>query len=112
IAYRSQREIEADYAQDPLLATAALVLQRGLRSAAELVELYAGAASRVEQTAAELLPTRRLSSAQQVIEPLMRRGSTEQLRQAVLGDPETGGSDEPADLRRQAFRGRLPEAAG
>lgn len=112
IAYRSQREIEADYAQDPLLATAALVLQRGLRSAAELVELYAGAASRVEQTVAELLPTRRLSSAAQVMEPLTRRGSTEQLRQAVLGDPETGRPDEPAVRRRQAFRDQLPEAAG
>lgn len=112
VAYRSQREIEADFGRDPLLATAALVIQRGLRTSTDVAQMYARAASRVERTAAALLPVRRLSSAAEVMAPLTRRATAGRLEEALRGAPSTRPRDELEARRRKAFRDRLPEQAG
>ncbi|HHU10318.1 MAG TPA: MFS transporter, partial [Intrasporangiaceae bacterium] len=102
VAYRSRRDIEADYARDPLLATAQVLVQRGLVTAEELLERYARVADAIAGTAAQLQPVRRLAGPDQVAEPLVRR------------DPAgvvTAASGVAAD-RVGVFRGRLPEDAG
>jgi len=105
VAYRSRREIEADHARDPILATASLALQRGLLTAPELEERYALAGSRIQRTAEELLPVRRLETAADVMAPLTRTARREELHGAL-------GGEVAADERRSAFRERLPEATG
>lgn len=107
IAYRSQREIEADYARDPLLATAHLAVQRGLLSAEEIADRYASRASAVADQSAALLPATRLATAAEVTEPLLRRDPDGVAASAT-------GSTNPVDpaAREAAFRGRLPENAG
>lgn len=102
VAYRSAREIAEDYDHDPLLATGALVARRGLLSPAELEHRYAAMRARVAETAAALLPTRRLSTAAEVAAPLTRRGGTAVEEAATRTAPS----------RMEAFRGRLPEEAG
>ncbi|MDO5502221.1 MAG: thiamine pyrophosphate-dependent enzyme [Actinomycetia bacterium] len=102
IAYRTQREIDADHERDPVVATAALVLQRGLRTVTEVADQYAEVAEHVADTASSLLPVRRLSTAAEVAEPLHRRDPD-----AVLAAALRVGEG-----RAAAFRGKLPEEAG
>src|SRR5690606_18665519 len=104
IAYRSTREIEADYQRDPLLSTAQLMLDRGVFSAVELQLRSAGVASRIVRAAETITPARRLATAAEVAAPLSRRDPG-----GVAGAATEGGA--PA-RREEAFRGRLPEDSG
>lgn len=102
LAYRSAREIAADHERDPVLATAALVVARGLLSPTEVLAWYAAMRARVEQTAEALLPTRRLSSAAEVMAPLTDRETALVARRA----------SHVGQGRVAAFRNGLPEQAG
>ena len=102
IAYRSQREISADYARDPLLAVAQLAWQRGLLTPEQLMERYASVAHAVAAQAVSLQPVHRLASAAEVTEPLNHRDPAGVRAAATL----------VGDERERAFRGRLPEDAG
>ena len=104
LAYRSRREIERDYAADPLVATARALHARRVQTTDELVERYEQVRRQVEERAKRLMPVRRLDSAEAVMRPLTER-SPAQVRAA-------SATSAPAAGREAAFGGRLPEDAG
>lgn len=61
-AYRSRREILADHARDPLLATARALTEQGVLGPAEILRRYESMRERVAAAAQEVLGSRRLDS--------------------------------------------------
>jgi 2-oxoisovalerate dehydrogenase E1 component len=99
IAYRSPTEVEADYARDPLLATARLLIESGELSVPEVVEQYERVRIEVMTAAAARVGASRLSNSAEVVEPLTASQPDAVQREASVYSPE----------RNQVFRGRLPE---
>lgn len=102
-AYRSQREITADYARDPLVATARALWQRRVRTPDGIIAEYHAARQQVAATIDSIMPVERLASSTAVMAPLEHR-RPEQVR-------ELAGHRYAAD-RSDVFRGTLPEDAG
>jgi 2-oxoisovalerate dehydrogenase E1 component len=102
LAYRSPREILADYSKDPLLATSAALADAGAATPAQLLERYEEVRVEVMSVAHTLARgVSRLTSSQDVVAPLVRR-APERVRDAaqVCGEARAG-----------AFEGRLPETS-
>jgi 2-oxoisovalerate dehydrogenase E1 component len=96
IAYRSRREIEDDYRSDPLLATAAVLIDGGVLSAEAALERYEDVRATVMQRAKQKIGTRRLDTVAAITAPIaMRRPRRDALA--------------PAERRLAVFGGRLPE---
>ncbi len=72
ISYRKPREIEADYARDPLLATASCLRATGA-SAAEILECYDAIRHEIDDDAERLRDDPRLSSAAEIMAPISPR---------------------------------------
>jgi 2-oxoisovalerate dehydrogenase E1 component len=70
--YRSKEEIEADEANDPLLRTADLLIDGGWLSPAEVIALYEETRARVRAMGREAITRPKLTSAEQVMQPLFR----------------------------------------
>jgi 2-oxoisovalerate dehydrogenase E1 component len=70
LEYRPVAEVEVDEKRDPLLATARLVLDTGLLSAAEILERYEALRERTARAAADAADLPRLASAAAVMAPL------------------------------------------
>jgi 2-oxoisovalerate dehydrogenase E1 component len=104
ISYRSQAEIAADYARDPLLGTARLIVAAGLLSPEQVTARYEALRTRVREIAGEVVTRPALASRAEVIAPLAPRHPDQVAGQAVqAGSPQA---------RESAFGGRLPEEAG
>lgn len=73
ISYRTQREIAADYAHDPLLGTARAIVAAGLATPAELLTRYDTIRAEIDSVADALIGARMLGSATEVIAPLSPR---------------------------------------
>jgi 2-oxoisovalerate dehydrogenase E1 component len=101
VAYRSQPEIAADLARDPLLGTARLLVAAGALTPDAALAHYDAACAQVRATAQEVIRHRRLASAVEVTAPLSPRRpdlvAVEALRTASQ------------EARRTGFGGRLPE---
>jgi len=72
ISYRSQRQIEADYARDPLLGTAQALVDLGAEPA-EVLARYQDRRSEIDDEVEALLGRPRLGSAEEVMGPLAPR---------------------------------------
>ncbi len=70
IAYRTRGAIHADYARDPLLGTARALLEHGVWSIAEVLDLYERIRRDVSATAAVVEQEDRLRSRAEVVAPL------------------------------------------
>jgi 2-oxoisovalerate dehydrogenase E1 component len=70
LAYRSRSEILADYARDPLLATAQALIDRGVLSAAEALDNYERVRLDVMDEAKRVLDEDRLATREDVMAPL------------------------------------------
>ncbi|WDZ84681.1 thiamine pyrophosphate-dependent enzyme [Micromonospora cathayae] len=104
LAYRSQAEILADYARDPILATAAVLARRGILDPAGTLERYEHARKLVMEQAESLLGrVGRLDSPAAVTEPLTARRVTE-VSGAAARRPGTG--------RERVYGDRPPESRG
>jgi 2-oxoisovalerate dehydrogenase E1 component len=104
VSYRSQAEVEADYARDPLIATARLIVTAGLLSPEQVISRYEALRTRVRTIADEAVTHRRLASRAEVTGPLAPRHPDQVARQAaVAGTPAA---------RAGAFGRGLPEEAG
>lgn len=104
LSYRSRSEIEADYAHDPLLATAQALIDTGEQTAEELLERVAEARDGIAQLAAAVVTRPKLGSALEVMAPLAPRRPRAVREWAIsAADPE---------VRRSTFEGRLPEEEG
>ena len=72
ISYRKPREIEADYARDPLLSTA-LCLRATGASTADILDRYHAIRVQIDEEAERLADNARLGSAAEIIAPLAAR---------------------------------------
>jgi 2-oxoisovalerate dehydrogenase E1 component len=72
ISYRKPREIEAEYARDPLLATASCLRAMGV-SAADVLACYDDIRAEIEMEVERLKDQPRLSSAAEIMEPIAPR---------------------------------------
>lgn len=68
--YHSWEQIEAAEAKDPLLASARLVVEHGLLTPAEVLDLYERIRDRVRAATAEAVKRPKLSSAEEIMAPL------------------------------------------
>ncbi len=100
-AYRTQREIRADLARDPLLRTAELLVEAGLETPEELLKTYESAREHVLRIALEISRSPRLSSAKQIMEPIAPR------RPELIAKISPMAASAP--VREKAFAGALPE---
>ncbi|MGW0805404.1 thiamine pyrophosphate-dependent enzyme [Nonomuraea sp. NPDC002799] len=100
-AYRTQREIRADLERDPLVRTAALLVEAGLNSPDELLRTYESAREHVLRIALETTRGPRLGTAREIMEPIAPR------------KPELIAKISPmaasSAVREKAFAGALPE---
>ncbi|MEU6715243.1 thiamine pyrophosphate-dependent enzyme [Nonomuraea sp. NPDC046802] len=100
-AYRTQREIRSDLDRDPLVRTAALLVEAGLDTPDELLKMYESAREHVLRIALETTRSPRLGSAKEIMEPIAPRR------------PELIAKISPmaatAAAREKAFAGALPE---
>jgi 2-oxoisovalerate dehydrogenase E1 component len=104
VSYRSQAEIAADYARDPLLGTARLLVTAGVLSPEQVVDRYEAQRDRVRKLADEAVTHRGLASRAEVTGPLAPRHPDR-----VAGRAASAAA--PA-LRVDAFGSRLPEDTG
>ncbi|HWJ67610.1 MAG TPA: thiamine pyrophosphate-dependent enzyme [Nocardioides sp.] len=70
IAYRTPRAIAADLERDPLLATARVLVERGVRTPARLLEEYDALRAEVEEVAADVRSEPPLATRAEVVAPL------------------------------------------
>jgi 2-oxoisovalerate dehydrogenase E1 component len=102
LSYRTAREILADYAEDPLLATAAALVDAGAATPSQLLERYEAVRSEVMSYARALADdVPRLSSTRDVVAPLVQR-APERVRRAAQVSSEA---------RAAAFDGQAPESS-
>jgi 2-oxoisovalerate dehydrogenase E1 component len=98
ISYRKSRDIEADYAQDPLLATVSCLLTAGV-SHAEILARYDAIRSEIDDEVARLAGHSQLGSAAEIMAPLAPRHPA-QVAEAVA---ELQNKDrEPVEARTPA----------
>ena len=102
LAYRTQGEIEAAEAADPILENARFLVEGGSAAPEQLLELLEAARARVEEAAVEAAGRPHLSSAEAVMEPLAPFDG-ERVEASA-----TGTYDE--SLREELWEGELPEA--
>jgi 2-oxoisovalerate dehydrogenase E1 component len=103
VSYRSQSEIEADYARDPLVAMARLMVTAGLLTPVQVIGRYEALRNRVRVIAKDAVTRPRLASYSEVLAPLAPRRPDRVARRAATA---AGNSD-----REAAFAGRLPETS-
>jgi 2-oxoisovalerate dehydrogenase E1 component len=102
VAYRTPAEIAADYAKDPLLASARLLAAVGALDGKQIVELYEQVRERVHAEAVAAMTEPELATAAEVIAPLAPR-------RPDLVAAEVGHGTVPPEHREQVFGGKLPE---
>jgi 2-oxoisovalerate dehydrogenase E1 component len=99
-SYRDAVRIRADRADDPIVATARLLVTGGHATPSQLVRRILDSRAVVRLRATELMDCRRLASAEEIIEPLARR------RPRLVADRSAIAA--PA-VRRRRYFGTLPE---
>ena len=104
VSYRSQAEIAADYARDPLLGTARLIVAAGLLSPEQVIIRYEALRARVRIIADEAVRHHGLASRAEVTGPLAPHRPDQVARRAAIAGP-------PA-AREAVFGSRRPEDAG
>ena len=104
VSYRSQAEVAADYARDPLLGTARLIVAAGLLGRDQVIGRYEALRARVRIIADEAVRHRGLASRAEVTAPLAPRRPDQVARRAAAAAPSAA--------RAAAFGSRLPEEAG
>jgi 2-oxoisovalerate dehydrogenase E1 component len=99
-AYRDAAGIRADREADPIVATARVLVARGLATPVQLVQRIADSRAVVRARAMELLECRRLQTLAEVVEPLARRRPRLVAERVAAAAP---------DSRRRRYFGALPE---
>jgi 2-oxoisovalerate dehydrogenase E1 component len=91
-AYRTARDITADYARDPVLTTAQLLIEQGHRTVAEVIGLYEQKRATIMELAKEVARLPQLDSAAAVAAPLVAGlRAARQASRSVRIAPSAGG---------------------
>jgi 2-oxoisovalerate dehydrogenase E1 component len=101
--YRSPQAIRADYARDPLLATARLLVGAGAATGDGLAAEYLESRKRIQELALAATERPQLSSAAEVMSPLAPRAPETVAR--LADDAEPDGVEEPLTLAQAINRG-------
>ncbi len=104
VTYRSPAEIRADYARDPILGTARLLVEAGVATGPELAARYAEERRRVRAIALAATKEPQLTSAAEVMAPLAPRDEARIARAAAEAPP--------SEARARMHDGKLPEREG
>jgi 2-oxoisovalerate dehydrogenase E1 component len=120
IAYRTAGQIAADQARDPVVASAALLVARGVLDVAGVIARYDEIGWQVRTIAEEVIAEPKLASAAEVVAPLAPRrsglleASIADIASAAMSAAPSAGSAPVAGAgaRAVAFGGKLPETAG
>jgi 2-oxoisovalerate dehydrogenase E1 component len=104
ISYRTEAEITADYARDPLLGTARLLAGTGQLRPQQLASRYESIRAQVRELAGLAVTRRQLSTRAEVTAPLAPRHPGRVAGQAATAADPAG--------RAAAFGGKLPEDGG
>jgi 2-oxoisovalerate dehydrogenase E1 component len=104
VSYRTDAEIAADYARDPLLGTARLIVATGLLRPEQVADRYEAIRAQVRELADKAVTHRQLSTRAEVTAPLAPHHPGPVARQAATAAA-------PLD-RENAFGGKLPEDGG
>ncbi|MEQ1566675.1 MAG: thiamine pyrophosphate-dependent enzyme [Myxococcota bacterium] len=99
--YRTPQEIHDDERLDPLLSTAALLIDGGWMTPSEVLGLYEDTRARLRALAVEAVRRPKLTEVAEVIRPLVRVDAA--------ATAAAGGRSASAEVREGAF-GALPEA--
>lgn len=102
--YRTPDEVRRDYARDPIVGTARLLVEAGLATADDIVERSEQTRARVRAAALAMVGATQLSSAADVMAPLSPRTPDR-----VARDAARSGS---SDARSEWFDRTLPEDEG
>ncbi len=111
ISYRKPREIQADYARDPLVATASRLRSLGA-SAAEIAGRYEAIRLQIDEEAERLRPEPRLSSAAEIMAPIAPRTPdqvAETARALRSMRPDLLGGRQAARTLAESINGTLDE---
>ena len=111
ISYRKPREIQADYARDPLVATASRLRALGA-SAAEIAGRYEAIRLQIDEEAERLRPEPRLSSAAEIMAPIAPRNPdqvAETARALRSMRPDLLGGRQAARTLAESINGTLDE---
>ncbi|MBF8194125.1 MFS transporter [Nonomuraea sp. K274] len=100
-AYRTQREMKAEMARDPLLRSATLLVEAGLETPEGLLKMYESTREHILRIALETTRSPRLGSAAEVMEPIAPR------RPELIAKISPTAATSAA--REKAFAGALPE---
>lgn len=93
LSYRTTRDITEDYARDPVLATAALLVDQGHRSVDEVIALYEGKRTEVMALAGVAARAPQLQSADAVATPLVAgMRAAQQASRRVEAMPQQGNT--------------------
>ncbi|MEW2473582.1 thiamine pyrophosphate-dependent enzyme [Micromonospora gifhornensis] len=109
-AYRSAEEIAADFAGDPLVATARRLVEAGLAGGAELLDRYDEIGWQIRRLAEQVLDEPKLSNPAEVIAPLAPRRPVRVAQAVADAGARAAGPD--AGARLEAFGGKPPELSG
>ncbi len=110
VGYRTSAEITADLSRDPLIATAALLVEAGLQTPEDLLARYDQMGWEVRRIAEEVIGEPKLANAAEVVAPLAPRRPVRVARAVSAAADAALGPGQSA--RTEAFNGRLPEKSG
>lgn len=104
LSYRTHSEIRRDYDRDPLLGTARFLVRHRMLTPRQVLDRYESARAAVMDEARSMVGSPRLTTAEQVMQPLTERHPerVEAVRVRAAADAE----------RSARFDGRLPEREG
>ena len=104
LGYRTEADITADFARDPILGAARVLVEGGVADAAQLLDCYESIGEEVRRISEEVTGHAQLSRAEEVMAPIApHRPDAIAAEASRAGDSET---------RKRVFGGRLPEDAG
>ena len=107
-AYRSQQAVREDYARDPLLATARVLVASRRRSGRDLADEYLAAREEIRRRATEAMTHPQMATAEHVMRPLAPRSPA---RVEALVAAPTWEAGEPLTLA-QAVNAALADVLG
>jgi 2-oxoisovalerate dehydrogenase E1 component len=110
VAYRTPAEIKADLDRDPLVRTAAMLVEGGLLTPGEALSRYDEVGWQVRRVAEEVIAEPKLTTAGEVIAPLAPRRPVRVARAVAEAADAAAGPAQTARL--DAFNSKLPEKAG
>lgn len=108
LGYRTRAEIEGDYLRDPLLGTARLLVASGIVTAQEILDRYEAMRGEVMAAAASAGTSARLTSAAEVMAPIIDRRPVAVARTAESIAPRGGEPRGPLTLA-QSINAALAE---